>query len=205
MNKIMKCAAVFAAITFSVSNVSAQETFGNAGLEFAFPVGDWAKDVYGIGIGGSGGMEFGMSDNFAITGNVGITFFSVNEDVSDLIKSTFMVPIQVGGRYYFDEQRSGLFAEANLGLHIFSVSTEEIDLGPLGTIESESTSETYFSLAPQVGYFVNENISISLRYQLVFQGEQEEDFLNPITGDTETVTVDGQNLGYIGLKLGYHF
>lgn len=201
----MKCAAVLAAVTFSVSHVSAQETFGNAGLEFALPVGDWAKDAYGLGIGGSGGIEFGLSDNFAVTANAGITFFTIDDAISDFIKSTFMVPIQLGGRYYFDEQRSGLFAEANVGVHIFSASSEDIDLGPLGVIEGESTSETYLSLAPQIGYFINENISVSLRYQLVFQGEQEEEFINPITGNTETVTVDGENLGYIGLKVAYHF
>ncbi|MGB6035124.1 MAG: outer membrane beta-barrel protein [Cryomorphaceae bacterium] len=201
MKKVFSLLALVAALTFAFNNANAQESFGNAGLEFALPLGDWAEDSYGIGIGGSGGYEFGISDNFAATANVGIIFFSVDDAVSDFIASTYMIPIQVGGRYYLDEQKSGLFLEGQVGVHMFAVSTEDIDLGPLGTVDGETTSETYLSLAPSVGYFLNESISLSLRYQLVLQGDQ--DSVDPVTG-AET-TIDGENLGYLGLRAAFHF
>jgi len=205
MKKLFSLLAVVAAFTFAANQANGQESFGNAGLEIALPIGDWAEDSYGIGIGGSGGYEFGLSDQFAVTANVGIIFFSVDDAVSDFIKSTYMVPIQLGGRYYLDEQRSGLFLEGQVGVHIFSVATEDIDLGPLGIVDGETTSETYLSLAPSVGFFLTDAISLSLRYQFVLQGEQEEDFVDPISGETSTVTIDGENLGYLGLKAAFHF
>jgi hypothetical protein len=204
MKKLFSVLTLIAALTFAVNNANAQESFGNAGLEFALPIGDWAEDALGIGIGGSGGYELGISDNFAVTANVGIIFFSVDDAVSDFIASTYMIPIQVGGRYYLDEQRSGLFFEGQVGVHMYSVSTEDIDLGPFGTFDGETTTETYLSVAPSVGYFINESISLSLRYQLVFQGEEEVTTTIPGVGDI-TETVDGQNLGFIGLRAAFHF
>jgi len=186
------------------SNVSAQESFGNAGLEIALPVGDWAEDAYGIGIGGSGGYEFGISDNFAVNANVGIIFFSVDDAISDLIKSAYMIPIQVGGRYYISEAREGLFVEGKLGLHMNSVSTEDFESGGI-TVEGESETEAYFSFAPQVGFFINENLSVALRYQIAVVGDEDVETVNPITGETTTNTVEGDNIGYIGLKAAYNF
>lgn len=192
-------ASLLLVVAFS-TKTSAQESFGNAGLEIALPVGDWAKDTYGIGIGGSGGYEFGISDNFAVNANVGIIFLSINSDVSDVIASSFMVPIQLGGRYYISESREGLFVEGKVGMHLLSVSTEDIEAGGI-TIEGESDSEAYFSFAPQVGYFINENLSLALRYQIAVVGDEEVE--NPITGETTTVEMD--NIGYIGLKAAYNF
>jgi len=196
-------ASLLMVIAFS-TNASAQESFGNAGLEIALPVGDWAEDTYGIGIGGSGGYEFGISDNFAVNANVGIVFLSINSDVSDFIASSFMVPVQLGGRYYISESREGLFVEGKVGMHLFSTKTEDIEEGGI-TIEGESDSEAYFSFAPQVGYFINENLSIALRYQIAVVGDEDVETVNPITGETTTTTVERDNIGYIGLKAAYNF
>jgi hypothetical protein len=189
MKNLLSVLTLATVLVFATANeVKAQTTFGNAGLDVALPVGDWAKDVYGLGVGGSGGIELGLSDKFAITANVGITFLTVDSDLSDFIKSAWLAPIQVGARYYLDEQRSGLFLEGKVGVHILGFSTE--DFGP---IEGESNTETYFSVAPQVGYFLNENISIALKYNLFFVPEDEA-----IGSESDTGS-------YIGLKLGYNF
>lgn len=191
--KKLACVFMIAAAGFFVSKSAvAQETFGNAGIEIALPVGDWS-DAYSFGVGGSGGAEIGITDNFALTGNVGIVFLAVDDALSDFIASSFLVPIQVGGRAYFDEQRAGLFAEVKAGIHMFSVKTEDMDLGPLGTIEGESTTESYFSLAPQLGFFLTENISLSAKYQLIFVGEDEE------------AGIEGTTNSYIGVKGAYNF
>ena len=202
MKNLFSLLAVVAAFTFAANQANAQESFGNAGLEVALPIGDWAEDAYGIGIGGSGGFELGLSDNFAATANVGIIFFSVDDAVSDFVKSTYMVPIQVGGRFYLDEQRSGLFLEGQVGVHMFAVSSEDFENPFTGeTIDGETESETYLSLAPSVGFFLTDALSLSLRYQLVLQGEQ--DSVDPVTG--AATTVDGENLGYLGVRAAFHF
>lgn len=200
MKNLFAVLALMALFTFAMNQANAQESFGNAGLEIALPMGDWAEDTYGIGIGGSGGYEIGISDKFAVNANVGIIFFSIDDAISDFIASSYMLPIQLGGRYYLDEQRSGLFLEGQVGVHIYSVTTEDFDFGGI-TVEGDSESETYLSLAPAVGFFVSDNLSLALKYQLVLQGDQDE--VDPVTG--QTVTVDGENLGYLGLKAAFHF
>jgi hypothetical protein len=185
MNKIMKCAAVFAAITFSVSNVSAQENFGSAGLEIAIPMGDFG-DVANFGIGGSGTFEYGLSDKLALLGHVGVIFYAaddievpvVNPDLTVGTESfpvnVYQVPLQIGGRFYLEEQKSGLFLSGLLGLHITGIS-----------VDGEGESSTDFSLAPEVGYFLNESISLALRYQIV--------------------TGDDSNADYLGIRAAYNF
>ncbi|MCA1761474.1 MAG: outer membrane beta-barrel protein [Cryomorphaceae bacterium] len=194
MKKLIGIFTVAVLFAFVANNtVNAQETFGNAGLELAVPIGDWSEDIYTFGVGGSGGIELGLSDNFAITANAGIVFLALDDGVSDLIKSSFLVPIQVGGRLYLDEQRSGLFLEAKAGIHLASTTTEDIDAGPLGTIEGDNTTETYVSVAPQVGFFLTENMSVALRYQLFFIPEDEE------------IGQEGDTGSFIGLKAAYNF
>lgn len=194
MKKFIGITALAALFSFSaINNASAQETFGNAGLEIAIPMGDWASDIYTFGVGGTGGIEHGLTDQFALTANVGIVFLGLDDPASELIKSSFLIPIQVGARYYLEDQREGLFFEAKAGVHMLSVSTDDIDLGPFGTVEGESNTETYLSVAPQVGYFINENISIALRYQLFF-----------ISEDTDSGQ-EAQTGSFIGLKAAYNF
>ena len=171
------------AALFATQQATAQETFFNAGVEFALPIGDWS-DFYTFGVGASAGVELGLSDNFAVTGTIGYTFLIV-DDPSDFINNAYLLPIQAGARYYFDQQRTGLFAEAMVGVHIFGVKTNEIDMGMFGTIPGGSSSTTDFSAAPQLGYFLTENISLALRYQLMFS--------------------DGDNASYLGLKGGFNF
>lgn len=193
MKKLFSVLALVAVLTFAVNNANAQETFGNAGIEIAVPLGDWSEDTYTFGVGGSGGLELGLSENFAVTANAGIVFFAIDDVASDFIASSFAVPVQLGGRYYLDEQRSGLFLEGKVGIHLFSTTTEDIELPLIGTVEGENTTETYLSAAPQIGFFVNENISLALRYQLFFISEDEEIGRESDTGS------------FIGLKAAYNF
>ena len=196
MKKVFNLLALVAAFTFAANQANAQESFGSAGLEIALPVGDFA-DGSSIGIGGSGHFEIGLSDNFAVFANAGIIFF--DSEVDDV--SINHIPLQVGARYYLSEQKEGLFGAVKGGLHLQTVSVD---------VEgAENETDAYFGFAPEVGYFVTENLSIALRYQMIFVPEEEVEtsFPNPFTGATETVTttVDGTTLGYIGLRAAYNF
>ncbi len=160
--------AILAALTFSVGAVNAQESFGSAGLEIAIPVGDFG-DFANFGIGGSGTYEVGISDNLSILGHTGVIFYATDDDVT-----IYQIPIQVGARYYLIEQKEGFFFSALLGLHITGVS-----------IDGGGDSESNFSIAPAVGYFLTESLSVSARYQVV--------------------TGENANSDYFGLRAAYNF
>lgn len=192
MKKLFLGVATVMAMMFTVQ-ANAQESFLSAGIELGLPMGDWAKDVYGFTAGVSVEYELGLSDNLGVNLGAGYQILTVDDALSDFIKSSALIPIQLGANYYLDESRSGLFIGAKVGLHMFSVATEDIDMGPLGTIDGESNTESYLSLAPQVGYFVTENLSLALRYQMFFISEDED------TG------AESDMGSYLGLRAAWNF
>ncbi len=202
MKKITSVLALFAVLALFSTESKAQTTFGHAGLDIGIPVGDWS-DAYPFAVGGSGGIELGLSDKLAITATGGISFFGLDDEVSDFIASAWMLPLQAGARFYLDEQRSGLFIGVHAGVHILGVRSEDFEFGGV-TVEGESDTDTYLSVAPEVGFFLNDRLSLSLKYQLIFQPEEE--ITTEIPGfDPITTTVDAETLGYIGLKIAYNF
>lgn len=192
MKKLVLGVATVMAMMFTVQS-NAQESFLSAGIELGLPMGDWAKDVYGFTAGVSVEYELGLSDNLGVNLGAGYQILTVDDAFSDFIKSSALIPIQLGANYYLDESRSGLFIGAKVGLHMFSVTTEDFDMGPGLTLEGESNTESYLSLAPQVGYFVTENLSLALRYQMFFISEDED------TG------AESDMGSYLGLRAAWNF
>jgi hypothetical protein len=182
MKKLIYCMTLLAGMLFVAGQVNAQESFGSAGLEIAIPIGDFSDAGVNFGIGGSGTYEIGLSDNFAVLAHAGVIFYATDDIEIPVINPDFtigtetvdynvyQIPLQVGGRYYLSEQKEGLFLSALLGLHITGVS-----------VDGEGDSSTDFSFAPEVGYFVNENISLAARFQIV------------------------EDANYLGLRAAYNF
>lgn len=197
MKKVILGVAIMVAGLFTL-NANAQENYGNAGLEFAIPLGDFG-DAANFGIGGSGLYEVGITDNFAALANVGVLFYATEFDEVSITQ----IPIQVGARYYFLEQREGLFAGIKTGLHLTITSMDDVEAGGI-TIEGDSESNANFSFAPEVGYFINENISVSLKYQIVTASDEEIETVNS-SGETVTKTVEGTAANYLGIRLAYSF
>lgn len=192
MKKLILGVATAVALMFTVQ-ANAQLNYGNAGLEIAIPMGDFADGV-NFGIGGSGLYEVGITDNIAALANVGVLFYATEDDGF----SVTQIPIQVGARYYITEQRESLFLGFKTGVHLtmFGYDTDLI----------EDDTQANFSIAPEVGYFINENISVSLKYQIVTASDQDVDVINPITGEViSTETVDGLATSYLGLRFAYSF
>lgn len=183
MKKLILGVAATVAMLFAV-NASAQQNFGSAGVELALPMGDFA-DFANFGYGVSLQYEYGLTDNLALNLNAGVLLYSIETDGFSFTH----IPIQVGGRYYFTEQRDGLFAGVRLGIHLAMSKMDDIEI--LGqTIKGTSDTNANFSFAPEVGYFVNENISLALRYQIVTpNGDQE----------------GAKSLSYLGLRAAYNF
>ena len=179
MKKLIFGLGTAVTMMFAVQS-NAQESVISAGIELAIPVGDFGKAA-NFGFGVSGQYEYGITENIALNLNAGVIFYATEFDGYSFTH----VPIQAGVRYYLDQQREGLFFGVRLGLHIGISKMDDIDLGGFGTIEGASDSDANFSFAPEVGYYITENISLALRYQLVFG--------------------DGSNLGYLGLRAAYSF
>lgn len=156
------------------------------GLDAALPMGDYA-DGYSLGIGPAAGFELPVGDNLGITAQLSYQILMVNSDLKDFIASASTIPIQAGLKYYFQEQQEGVYGHAQIGVHMGTVKTEDIDLGPFGTIEGESESSTNMSWAIGAGYQM-EKLDIGLRY-------------NSISPDSD---IEGAKAAtYIGLRIGY--
>ena len=183
MKKLMILVAAVAMMGFS--QVNAQIDF-SGGLEVALPLGDFG-DAYSLGYGVSLGGEYGINDNISADLQVGYIFLSVDDALSEFIASSAMIPAQVGVRYYLDEVGSGLYLKGMVGIHSVSIKTEDIDLGPLGTIEGETTSDSNLSFGVGAGFFVNENIDASARFNIITSSEDG---------------VDASN--YIGIRIAYN-
>lgn len=178
MKKLILGVATAVALMFAVQ-ANAQENFGSAGLELAIPVGDFGKST-NFGFGVSGQYEYGFNKNIAFNVNAGVIFYLTESEYYSFTH----IPIQVGARYYLDQQREGLFFGVRAGVHIGISSFDDIDTG-FGVIEGASDSNTNFSFAPEVGYFLTEDISLALRYQIIVG--------------------DGNSIGYLGLRAAYNF
>lgn len=164
----------------------AQNNQISLGVDFALPMGDFG-DAFGLGVGPTAGFELPVSDNLSATVQVAYDILMPKSDFKDVIKSASMLPAQVGLKYYFQGDQAGFYGHAQLGIHSVSVKSEDIDLGPLGTIEGTSDSNTNFSWAIGVGYQL-EKFDLGLRY-------------NSISPDSD---VDGAKASsYIGLRVAY--
>jgi hypothetical protein len=170
------------------TSVNAQGRF-SAGAELAMPMGDFA-DLAGFGFGASLGYELPVTDNIGITANAGYLMFGKKTMEVGPLKTEYqysMIPIQLGGKYYFGETMEGIYLGAQVGVHMlmFKFKTEAYSMGGI-TIPavSESDSKTKLSYAPVVGYHLA-NIDLSARYQMV--------------------ATEGSTTSFIGLRIAYVF
>lgn len=167
--------------------MSAQSNQISLGLDLALPLGDFG-DAYSLGIGPAVGFELPVGDNLGVTAQVSYQILMVDSELSDFIKSASMIPIQAGLKYYFMEQQEGFYGHGMLGVHMQSVTTEDIDLGPFGTIEGTSDSNTNLSWGIGAGYQL-EKLDIGVRFNSIMPDGDAPD--------------GASSSSYIGLRVGY--
>lgn len=171
------------------ATVNAQSPQVSLGVDLALPLGDFGE-AYSLGVGPAAGFEFPVGDNIGLTAQLSYQFLTVDSELKDLVKSSSMLPAQVGVKYYFMDQQEGFYGHAQLGIHSNSVTTEDQEftfLGQTTTIEGETTSSTNFSWAIGAGYQL-EKLDIGLRY-------------NSISPDSD---IEGASASsYIGLRVAY--
>ncbi|MFT4662273.1 MAG: hypothetical protein ACI9AT_000898 [Ulvibacter sp.] len=161
------------------SNVKAQDLMISAGVDLVMPLGDFG-DFASFGAGIAVGAEYGISDNIGLTVQTGYDLLFVDSEI-DFIKSMSIIPAQAGLKYYFDEVGSGVYAHGQVGIHSMSITAEDVAGG-----ETESDSNLSFAIGG--GIFVNENLDLGLRFNIITSGEDG---------------VDASN--YIGVRAGYNF
>ena len=177
--------AVVLSASLFTTNVNAQIIL-SGGLEVALPMGDWA-DVNPLGFGASIGAEYPLNDNISADVQVGYIFLTVDDELSDFIASSSMIPAQAGVRYYIDEVGTGLYVKGLVGIHAASTKTEDFTF--LGvTVEGETATETNLSFGAGAGFILNDVIDLSLRFNII------------------STDVDGGDASnYLGFRAAYNF
>lgn len=192
MKKLTLCMAAFAL----AGSMMAQDNRFSAGLEIGLPMGDFGE-VSSLGIGGTLGFEAPVADQIGLIAQAGyisfmgkeyetvtvvngvVTTESVKADASGII------PVQVGGKYYFSDNQEGAYLGALFGVHMQSVEEVTGINVTTGTFETEKSLKSNFSFAPLLGYIVGENIDLGVRYQII--------------------SAEGGSSSYLGLRAAYMF
>jgi hypothetical protein len=128
--------------------INAQSQWISIGGNVVLPIGDWS-DIAKLGFGGTATYEKSFAPNIVGEAYAGYIMFG-GEDVGDWSYSHSMIPIMAGAKYYFQPGK-GLYANALVGVHIYSL---DIDY-PAGYEEfgfDGSNSSTEFSLTVGAGY-----------------------------------------------------
>jgi hypothetical protein len=176
----------------------------SVGAELGLPMGTFG-DASNVGFGGSLRYEMPMGDNLALMGTAGYLTFGGKEVTTGFAgiasvtsKSTSgLIPIQVGAKYYFQEQQSGFYGMVQLGLTLINSSTDvTTDILGTKTTTSVSGNTSGFGYAPGVGYHLD-NLDFGLSYQL---------FSQTVSSTVGTTTVEATSTtGYLGLRIAYVF
>ena len=207
-------------LAFGAFSASAQSKMGvSAGVDIALPLGEFSNSS-GFGFGGSAMFHYNLiEDRLDLTGSVGYLSFSgktlsagdpgfIGFDVKTPAVS--VIPIRIGADYRIFKDL-GLYAGLDLGLSMFTIASTSVTIdvpliGPT-TFKAEGSSSALFSLAPRIGYKLpigNNELDLSVRYDLMLGLKSEDTTTDPITGQdvtTETTT----NLGFLGFRAAYRF
>jgi hypothetical protein len=107
-----------------------------------------------------------------------------------------VIPIQAHYKYFFEDIREGMYIGAMFGLGIQTMKTEDITVAGI-TVDGASDSNMGIGLAPVVGYVVNEQLDLGLRYQILMTSESNDGTVTAGTGSKASA--------YIGLRAAWNF
>ncbi len=199
MKKVLLGLATCLALT-SVQTM-AQKGRISGGLELALPMGDFGDNA-GFGFGASGRYEHPIGDKMGITATLGYITFAKKTFDTGFGKYEYkssMIPIQAGFKYYFKEAQDGFYVMAEVGVHLFTAKVTSPDFTFFGVTVAgtkETSSNTYLSYAPAIGYHLA-NIDLGLRYQLF-------SYETTVSSGTSSVTKTS-TASYLGIRAAYVF
>jgi hypothetical protein len=163
-----KLFVVLVAIALVASFASAQDIWGQGkmsagpGVELALPMGTFG-DVAGIGIGGFGVFQYGVTPEILLTGQIGYTSFAAKNSGWPTVSE---LQFLVGGKYNLSGQTTGgLYGMAQIGIVSYSVSEQTVTYGSY-SVTVGGGSESDLAFAPGIGYQIG-NIDASVKYLIV--------------------------------------
>ena len=190
MKKIIRTLLLVSSIA-ACTSVLAQENRWSLGAEAGLPLGAFGE-TFVAGVGASARFEHPMNEKLAIIGTIGWQAFLAKDKIVnvgvDLLITKYkssMIPIMVGGKYYFTEQQSGFYGAFEFGLVATSGTVTTILSTQTGdTSSAVSSNSTDFSYAPSIGYHLS-NFDFGLRYQ--------------------TISASGGSSKFLGVRIAYVF
>lgn len=131
-------------------------------LQFVLPVGD-LSDATGPMIGVLGRVGYRVAPAAEVTGRVGFLYGTSKS--TDILGTTIsyglnVIPVWVGGRYFFMSPTSGLYGSAEVGLNFLKGHASG------GGSDSSGNSNTRFGFDLGAGYVVSPELPIDFRVQL---------------------------------------
>ena len=170
----MKKVIILALVTVLYINASAQQGFRiGAGLSVAAPVSN--LDAYSIGVGVDVLGQYGLSDKFAITADVGYTTLFTKAKNGNSLN---IIPIRGGVRFYPTSQ---IYLGAKAGLGIIT--------------QKNMNNQSNLAFGIGAGFKMDQKLDIGIAYEGV-------SFTTPAFGLTPA---NNASLGYISVRLGYFF
>jgi hypothetical protein len=149
------------------------------GGEICTPLGTFGK-AQGVGFGATMRIEAPLGDYSAMMVTAGYLFFTgkIFPGETKPGPTTYLIPIQLGIKYYIPEQQNGFYLMVEGGSHGYKAS-ETDTTGALKT-----KPKFAFSYGPQIGLFLL-NFDVGAKLQLI--------------------STPGNTTTYIGLRLAYAF
>jgi Outer membrane protein beta-barrel domain len=164
MKKVILCMAVLAMGALKVSAQSESAEVGDfkfgIGATFGLPLGD-IKSASGFVYGADLKGEYTVASNLAVSLSAGYIKFSPKSGY----ETNGIIPILAGGKYHFSEN---IYGQAQLGM----------------SISTASGGGSAFTYAPSIGYDINENFNVELRYQAASKGGGTSSFFGLRIGRT---------------------
>ena len=168
------------------SLLSAQSKFGiEVGGAYLAPMSDFS-DVYKAGFGGLASLTYNATDNLQLSVNTGYAQFSFNNDKFNQLLDEFfggngtsfnvnidskltIIPVMVGGKYFFTTSVFRPYVATDLGVHIISVSASKVTVAgqTMDATTSQSKAATawgigvgfLYKVAPKVNIDVNAKVN----------------------------------------------
>ena len=146
------------------------------GVDIAIPLREFDNRL-SLGRGPAVGFELPAGEKLGVTLQGAYDFLVTNDSISQIVKSSIMIPFQGGLKYYFKGQQEGFYAHAQLGIH-FSMRKYYDEV-----YNSNSIDPTW---AIGVGYQL-EHFDFGVRYNSLLSWKNH----------------GGGGVGYLGLRLAY--